>query len=132
MNTLQYPPPNDDRVYYLSGPIAGDPETKERNIERFIKAAADLRARGYKILSPIEVNAGEMNPDAAREWAWYMRRDVEAMMDDSVEGIIMLPGWEFSRGAQTELALADALHFYVTTLGECLVRPPLPRELAPQ
>jgi uncharacterized protein DUF4406 len=119
MTVSLYPPPTGE-MYYISGPIAGD---REKNIAHFIQAAADLRARGYKILSPIEVNAGALNPDEEKDWSWYMRRDIEAMMHDDVTGVILLPGWEFSRGAQVELAVAKALAFRIAFLGECLLRP---------
>ena len=117
-----YPPPLDP-TYYLAGPISGD---VEGNIKKFAKAVSDLRARGYKVISPVEVHELDGPPPDPKDWAWYMRRDLEAMMNDEVQGIIMLPGWEHSEGAQLELLVARALFFRVHSLGECLVRPPFP------
>jgi len=113
-----YPPPL-DLTYYVSGPISGDVEA---NIAKFAKAVRALRARDYKVVSPVEVCEALTVPDP-EDWSWYMRRDIEAMMHDDVAGIIMLPGWEYSRGAVVELALAKALAFRIAFLGECLMRP---------
>lgn len=111
-------------TYYLSGPISGD---IAGNTKRFGEAADELRSRGYKIVSPVEVCDGhlakaDLKPNANMSWDWYMRRDIEALCDDSVEGIIMLPGWEFSRGARIELQIARALNYRVHDYAECLQR----------
>lgn len=93
--------------YYLSGPISGD---VEGNLIKFRWATENLREAGYSIVSPVEVceQAGLDEP-----WDWYMRRDIEAMLDDKVRGIIMLPGWEDSKGAKVEMNLAVALGFVI-------------------
>ena len=122
MTTIQYPAPT-DRTYYLSGPISGD---IEGNTRKFAQAVEALRERGFSIVSPVEVCnelTGVLNPEHHLEWSWYMRRDIEALVRDEVEGIIMLPGWEYSKGACLELQIARSLNYYITTLGECLVRP---------
>lgn len=116
-------PPQDGIRYYLSGPISGD---IAGNVKRFGEAVKELRARGYKVVSPVEIcddhlaNMG--TPNKVQPWDWYMRRDIEAMLDDSVTGIIMLPGWEFSQGARIELQVARALNFTVADYAECLLR----------
>ena len=115
-------PPN-GITYYLSGPISGD---IAGNVKRFGEAATALRERGYKVISPVEVCDDHLSnmgtPGKAQSWDWYMRRDIEAMLNDSVQGIIMLPGWEFSRGARLELQVARALNFTVADFAECLLR----------
>lgn len=119
MTSIQYPPPT-NRTYYVSGPISGD---IEGNTKKFTQAVRDLRARGYRVVSPVEVCEVLTVPDPS-DWAWYMRRDIEAMLQDEVTGIIMLPGWEHSRGAQLELLVAKGLNYYIAELAPCLVRTP--------
>lgn len=83
-----------EETIYISGPMSGLPNN---NHEAFNEAAAKLRALGYTVVNPVEVCA-DMPADAA--WADHMRRDVAALMGCS--HIVMLPGWEISRGAGIE------------------------------
>lgn len=120
MGILEMSEPPLGITYYLSGPISGDIAGNQR---KFMEACQLLRSRGYSILSPVEVTEVlELQEPGPRDWVWYMRRDIEAMMSDEVEGIIMLPGWEASRGARTELALAKSLSFRCFTYEEALTR----------
>jgi hypothetical protein len=120
VTNLHYPPPT-DRAYYLAGPISGD---MVNNIAKFTQAAVDLRERGYDVTSPIEIHdATETTPETAKSWDYYLRMDIGRLVRMDIEGIIMLPGWEHSKGAQLELYIANQLNYTVTTLGECLVRP---------
>lgn len=120
MGVLEQSLPPLDRTYYLSGPISGDIES---NTRKFVEACVELRARGYKIVSPVEVCDEQLaTTKQAPDWQWYMRRDIEAMVSDEVEGIIMLPGWENSRGAKVELSIARALSYRCFTYEEALTR----------
>lgn len=112
--------PSTGHQWYLSGPISGD---IEGNLLKFKEAAVELRNRGFKVVSPTEVCDIVANPDmASRQWDWFMRRDIEAMLHDDVKGIIMLPGWEQSRGAKCELYIARALDYSVVEYKQCLLR----------
>lgn len=96
--------------YYLAGPMSGYPQF---NFPLFISAAADLRARGYEIVSPAELDAENGIDKQAMEsadgdaskltqtWGDLLSRDVK-IVADQVQGIIVLPGWERSRGARLE------------------------------
>jgi hypothetical protein len=84
---------------YLAGPMTGLPEL---NFPAFHDAAARLRAHGYEVVSPAEVN-----PEPDLEWAVCLRRDIPHLCTCDV--IALLPGWEKSRGAKLELHIADAL-----------------------
>ena len=81
---------------YLSGPMTGLPEL---NFPAFHKAAAELRAMGYEVVNP-----AELNPDGATPWAQCMRNDIKALCDCCT--VALLPGWEDSRGANIEARLA--------------------------
>jgi hypothetical protein len=88
-------------VAYISGPMTGMPDL---NFPAFHKAAASLRASGYRVVNPAELDALDTQE---MTWPEYMRRDIRALMDCT--HIAMLPGWENSKGAKLEKHIADAL-----------------------
>lgn len=77
---------------YIAGPCSGLPEL---NYPAFNRLAAQLRALGHHVESPAE------NPiPPCGTWEGYMRMGLAQL--DTCEGIVMLPGWEQSPGAQIE------------------------------
>ncbi len=98
--------------FYLAGPMTGIPHD---NLPLFESAAADLRSKGFEIISPAELDSSAardavmadptgnttFNDAAGTTWGWALARDVE-MIADKVDGLIFLPGWEKSRGARLE------------------------------
>lgn len=91
---------------YISGPMTGLPDY---NRPAFNAAAAKLRALGYEVVSPAE------QPERPT-WEEYMRHDIRLMMD--CRSIVLLPGWESSKGARTEFSIAESLRFYIARLEE--------------
>ena len=89
---------------YISGPMTGLPDL---NFPAFHAAAATLRGRGLEVVNPAEVNA-----DATLSWEQCMRADIKAMCD--CDAIVLLPGWEASKGAHLELHLAHRLGLTVS------------------
>jgi hypothetical protein len=87
---------------YVAGPMTGYPEF---NYPAFEAAAKWLRLAGHEVVSPHEVNPPSVGFD--HPWDWYMRRDLVALMD--VEAVVVLPGWEASKGAGLETYIARAL-----------------------
>ena len=88
-------------IAYLSGPMTGLPG---QNYAAFQAAAERLRSQGVQVISPHEII-----PPGAGPWSWaqHMRVDLAALLTCDV--IVMLPGWETSRGAQVEKAVAEAI-----------------------
>ncbi len=84
---------------YLAGPMSGLPEL---NFPVFHAEAARLRALGFEIVNPAEINA-----DTAATWLDCMRADIKQLVD--CDGIALLGGWEQSRGASLEHAVARGL-----------------------
>jgi len=87
---------------YISGPMSGMPDL---NVPAFNEAAKALRAAGYTVTNPAELDA----QDAGKVMTWeqYMRRDIAALMQ--CDGIATLPGWTNSRGATLEVDIATRL-----------------------
>ncbi len=88
---------------YIAGPMTGLPEL---NFPAFHAAAAELRAKGYDVINP-----AELNPDPTMKWGNAMRGDIRELM--TCTGIYMLDGWRQSRGASLEYFLANALNLTI-------------------
>jgi hypothetical protein len=113
---------------YLAGPMRGIPQF---NFPAFYRAAAKLRAEGHEVFSPAErdndvhgtdISVGNTLGDetvAAREHGFNLRRalgDDVAWICAEADAIAMLPGWENSKGATAERAVAVALGLEVILL----------------
>lgn len=105
---------------YLAGPMSGYPE---HNFPAFDAAAADLRSRGFEVISPADLSReigvqGEADGTiAAERYAMCMRQDIEALL--KVQGVVCLPGWQKSKGAKFEVHLAQLLGLTVAEYPLC-------------
>ena len=99
--------------WYLSGPMTGLPLL---NHSAFNAEAARLRALGFDVVNPAEINTA---PDAA--WSDCMRVDIAALV--TCDGLAMLPGSAFSRGALLERYIAEQLDMLVFE-AECITHGP--------
>lgn len=105
--------PDEWGAVYLSGPVTGLPDL---NVADFAEAKRLLMAKGYQmVINPLEhtsssdkLNERERGSEA---WEFYMRIAVEEML--KCHTIVLLPGWETSRGAMAELNLAISLKMAV-------------------
>jgi hypothetical protein len=107
---------------YIAGPMSGVPEF---NFPAFNSAAARLRAQGHEVFNPaqrdierhdgVDISKGNLAgcpAKAAKDHGFSLR---DALADDTwwickeATAIAMLPGWEHSKGARAEHALALAL-----------------------
>lgn len=86
-------------VVYLSGPMTG---VQELNFPLFNSEAARLRALGYTVVNPAEIN---LDKDAS--WEECMRADIAALM--ACDEILFLPNSEYSRGSRLERDIASSL-----------------------
>lgn len=89
---------------YISGPMTGYPGL---NFEAFNNAAASLRALGWEVVNPVDIN-----PDPTSDWLDCIAADLLAMR--GCTAIVFLPGYEGSYGARIEELAAEKLnlHFY--------------------
>lgn len=97
--------------YYLAGPMTGLPFA---NIPAFDAAAKDLRARGYDITSPAELDDDKIRAESvadatglihAGSWGEFLARDVKLLADE-LNAVVLLPDWGRSRGANLEVFVA--------------------------
>lgn len=118
---------SNNKKMYLSGPMSNIPQF---NIPAIMKAAEALRARGYDIQLPADLDKPKsieiamQSPDGAltegktaegRTWGEYLADDV-ILVADKVDGLIFIDGWERSRGARLEayvgLLCGKSMWFY--------------------
>lgn len=88
---------------YIAGPMTGYPDL---NFPAFHREAARLRSEGLEAINPAEINA-----DPTAGWVDCMRADIRELV--TCDAILMLPGWEKSRGATLEHHIAAALGMQV-------------------
>lgn len=101
---LVLPVPNtNEPIFYLSGPMSGMPD---HNFPAFNAEAERLRGLGYKIVNPVEIN-GDAAVTQGRTWDQCLRRDITALIH--CHGVLLLPGWENSKGANLEVDIAQRL-----------------------
>lgn len=112
---------------YIAGPMTGLPDW---NYPAFFEAEAQLRALGHQVFNPATNDADtlELALDAAgsperpkHSWAYYLKRDLPQVMD--VDALVMLPGWQNSKGARLEVNVATALGLPLYILRDGELRP---------
>lgn len=94
------------KVIYLSGPMSGLPKL---NYPAFARATKSLRARGYTVQSPHELDPvlseWQLTP---REYARCIGKDITRILS-GIDGVVVLPDWTASRGAAIETFAAYRL-----------------------
>lgn len=85
---------------YVSGAITGMPDL---NRERFKTATETLRTLGFTVVNPHEICHGI----PAEDWNECMRKCIIELMYCNM--MVMLDGWQLSRGATLEYNLAIQL-----------------------
>ncbi|MBA3583914.1 MAG: DUF4406 domain-containing protein [Gemmatimonadetes bacterium] len=106
---------------YTAGPMTHLPQF---NFPAFDAMAANLRAYGHEVISPAELDNPEdraaalASPDGSHldygngvkaTWGDFLARDVKLLADGGIEAVVVLAGWERSRGARLETFVANAL-----------------------
>jgi len=99
---------------YIAGPIKGMPDG---NRAAFKQRAEELLLLGHLPVNPWDIppdhDIGECigdpvdHSDSPHRYGCYLRADIEQLM--YCDAITMLPGWENSVGACTELGVAMAI-----------------------
>jgi hypothetical protein len=105
---------------YIAGPMTGYPQF---NIPAFDALAQKLRmvvegagpGRAFTVVNPAELDGPSVRaillrsikgrPEdypAGMTWGDFLARDVKLLADDGIDAIVVLPGWETSRGVRLE------------------------------
>lgn len=87
------------RKIYLSGPMTGYPGF---NHGLFNTVARQLRGAGHEVFNPAEAFPDTEAFDARKAFAIYSRH-----ICLTADTLVLLPGWEASRGACVERGLAE-------------------------
>jgi hypothetical protein len=85
--------------------MSGRPEF---NFPAFHAEAQRQRDLGHEVINPAELDA-DVGTD--HPWNFYLRRDLKLLAD--CERIVLLPGWERSKGATLEHHNAQQLGFEI-------------------
>jgi hypothetical protein len=94
---------------YLSGPMRG---LTDLNRPAFNLAAARLHARGHQVYNPVEEDTSDdIRINLADDLEWILAR---------AEAVVVLDGWQNSRGACAEVFTAWAVSVPVVTLSDFL------------
>lgn len=102
-------------LYYLCGPMTGYPH---HNYPEFMSKSQYLRELGYMIVNPAELHPQPKEDYTEEYWISVLKRDLSALL--ACEGLILLDGWEKSRGATLEHYVAKSLSYNVLNIRECL------------
>lgn len=90
---------------YVAGPMTG---YDDFNFPLFDMASKEARSRGYQVVSPADIDRQHgltgKSPADHIDLCPIIIRDVEALVD--CDGMLLLPGWENSRGAVAEVSVA--------------------------
>ncbi len=100
---------------YIAGPMTGH---KNLNFPAFERAAKSLRHRGHVVVSPHEDDASDLS------WGALLSQDVAIIACSGVEAVVVLPGWETSRGARLETFVAMLCRMPVLAYGRKLTEIP--------
>lgn len=96
-DSVQADAPRKPRVY-IAGPMTG---YAELNYPKFAEVAARLRALGFEVVSPAELNP------ITETYLSAMKKDILALIE--CDHIYLLDGWEKSKGASLERHIAMVL-----------------------
>lgn len=98
------------------------------NRKSFYDAAKQLTDLGYDVVNPLDLPEPVLPPKDgeytySERWAAYLTRDI-AFIHELAQGqgscVLLLPGWENSKGSCLEAAVAQDEGLLVATLGSFL------------
>jgi hypothetical protein len=97
---------------YLATPYStNDKALLEERVDIACKYAAQLMAEGYTVFAPIPHShfiSLHLEPERQLDHEFWMRQDLSVLRHCEALVVLMLPGWEESRGVQREIQVARA------------------------
>lgn len=101
---LNVPDVAEQPILYISGPMSGN---ENFNYHSFENASKRLKQLGYAVISPAQPALLSSQYD----WKYCMRNSIDLLL--KANSIVLLPGWESSKGANLELQIAQSLGYQV-------------------
>ena len=98
------------RVVYLASPYSHpDPRVRQARFQAACRAAAALLSAGEIVFSPIAHSHAIAAHGLPTAWEFWECADGELLRRCDELLVLMLPGWQESRGLQAEIAMAREL-----------------------
>lgn len=88
-------------IVYIAGPMTG---IADNNYPAFFAKEEELTKSGYIVNNPARTILAE-NEDET--WENYMKKDLQMLLQSDM--IVVLRGWESSRGARLEVSIGSQL-----------------------
>ena len=94
---------------YLSGPMSGY-RNLNRDMHRLVKEWLEKK-KGHEVVSPALMDSVDGGPPTPRgkvgdRWIAFIMRDISMILTMDLDGIVMMKGWEKSKGSRMELLAA--------------------------
>lgn len=132
LDRLDAPEGAQETRVYVCGPMTGYPnenrEAFEHAAQQLRKTRGPLQGRLYEVLSPVELDKADgLEPAEERteeEYTNLLKRDLQKILDHDIDAIVVLDGWEDSRGAALEVHVARSLGVPVFDLDGLRVKEP--------
>lgn len=97
---------------YLSGKITG--REKEDYTMQFAKAESFYKTGGFDVVNPVTIGEVILKNNPKAKWEDFMAEDLKALR--TCTHIVLLEGWEESKGAKVEKAEAEKLGLEIMQL----------------
>ena len=99
------------KLVYVSGPYSPRAfQTIDDNIEIARRIAIQLWEAGHAVICP-HLNTAHMEIDCSCTWEDYIKGD--RLMIERCDAVVMVPGWEQSKGSVIEKVHAEAYNIPV-------------------
>ena len=97
---------------YISGKITG--LEKEVYTKQFARAEAFYKTSGFDVINPVKIGEEILKKNPSATWEDFMKEDLKAIQ--TCTHIVLLEGWEESKGAKIEKAEAEKLGLEIMQL----------------
>jgi nucleoside 2-deoxyribosyltransferase len=103
-------------MIYLAAPYSHpDPKVMEQRFEQVTAEAAHLINRGEFVYSPITHNHPiAIRHELPRGWEFWEAFDIAMLTKCDSMTVLLLDGWDFSRGVRAEIEFARGLGIPIT------------------
>ena len=109
-------------MIYLGSPYSHpEPAVREMRFDAACKAAAVLMQRGHLVFSPVCYSHQIAKHGLPTDWVFWEKYDRAILRRCEEVWVLMLPGWESSRGVQAEIKIAREMGMPVEFIDPCNV-----------